>query len=195
MSSLFSARHRSGRVLIVGTAVAVVLTLMPAFNVVAAYAAKCPAASVGGPAVGSINAGGLDIPIKPVSYIPGGTLRPPDTAKAVGVSTLNAPLNAKRGTTVLAWHVRYGKGCFGSLNSLLKLPIGATFTVSAQDSAPRKYRITQRIEVPKGRYQEEWFAPDGPHRLALFTCGDLRYEKFHSTIAVFAVPDTKRNKK
>jgi hypothetical protein len=155
-----------------------------------AYAAKCPPAKVGGPAVGTITAGGVSVPIKPVSYEPGGTLRPPDTAKAVGFSTLNAPLDATEGTTVMAWHVRFGKGCPGTLNTLLKLPIGATFTVQPDDSAAREYRITERFEVPRGKYKKEWFSPVGPHRLALFTCGDLRYEKFHSTIAVFAEPVT-----
>lgn len=106
----------------------------------------------------------------------------------MGVSTVNAPLDSDEGTTVMAWHVRYGKGCPGTLNTLLDLPIGASFTVQANGSTAREYRITERFEVPKGKYKKKWFTPVGPHRLALFTCGDLRYEKFHSTIAVFAEP-------
>jgi hypothetical protein len=153
-----------------------------------AFAARCPSAKVGGASVGTITADGAVVPIKPVSYVPGGTLRPPDTAQAAGVSTLNAPLDAKEGTTVMAWHVRYGRGCPGTLNTLLDMPIGATFTVSPVGSSAREYRITERFEVPKGRYKRKWFTPLGPHRLALFTCGDLRYEKFHSTIAIFAEP-------
>jgi hypothetical protein len=88
----------------------------------------------------------------------------------------------------MAWHVRYGKGCPGTLNTLLDLPIGSSFTVTANGSTAREYRITERFEVPRGKYKRKWFTPVGPHRLALFTCGDLRYEKFHSTIAVFAEP-------
>ena len=153
-----------------------------------ARAANCPPASVGGPAIGTITAGGTSVPIKPVSFQPGGILRPPDTNQAAGVSTLNAPLDASEGTTVMAWHVRYGKGCPGTLNPLLDLPIGATFTITKQGSQPIEYRITRRFEVPKGKYRKEWFTPVGPRRIALFTCGDLRYEKFHSTIATFAEP-------
>lgn len=153
-----------------------------------AYAAQCAPARVGGPSIGTITAGGVSVPIKPVTYKPGGTLRPPDTAKAVGVSTVNAPLDSDEGTTVMAWHVRYGKGCPGTLNTLLDLPIGASFTVQSNGSTAREYRITERFEVPRGKYKKKWFTPVGPHRLALFTCGDLRYEKFHSTIAVFADP-------
>jgi hypothetical protein len=185
---MISVRRRSSRVFLAGLAASIVMTGAPIFTAADAIAAKCPPASVGGRAIGNITADGVTVPIKPVTYVPGGTLRPPDTAQAVGVSTLNAPLDAQEGTTVLAWHVRYGKGCFGTLNTLLKMPIGSTFTVQAKDSVAREYRITRRIEVPKGRYKQEWFSPVGPHRLALFTCGDLRYEKFHSTIGVFAEP-------
>jgi hypothetical protein len=173
--------------------VLVALTLLigtPALFVGPAHAAKCPPASVGGASIGSITAGGETVPIKPVTYKPGGTLRPPDTAKAVGLSTINAPLDATEGTTVMAWHVRFGKGCPGTLNTLLELPIGSKFTVSVHGSTAREYRITERFEVPRGKYKRKWFTPVGPHRLALFTCGDLRYEKFHSTIAVFAEPVT-----
>lgn len=154
----------------------------------AAQAAACPPATVGGPAVGSISVDAVTVPIKPVSYSPGGTLKPPDTARAVGLSTVNAPLDASVGTSVLAWHVRYGKGCRGALNPLLDLPVGGIFSVQAAESAAREFRITQRREVPRGRYPRSWFSPLGPHRLALFTCGDLRYERFHSTIVTFAEP-------
>lgn len=155
-----------------------------------AQAANCPLATVGGPAIGVISAGGASVPIKPVRFTPGGMLRPPATNQAAGISTLNAPLDATEGTTVMAWHVRYGRGCPGALNPLLDLPIGATFTVTQHGAAPVEYRITRRFEVPKGKYRTSWFTPIGPRRLALFTCGDLRYERFHSTIATFAEPVT-----
>jgi hypothetical protein len=188
MPLIIALRVRYGTLLIAGLALAIVISISSAVTPPAAKAVNCPPATVGGGAIGNINAGGVRVPIKPVTYVPGGTLRPPDTAKAVGVSTINAPLDSDQGTSVLAWHVRYGKGCFGSLNSLLTMPVGSTFTVQLKDSPSREYRITRRIEVPKGRYKAAWFSPDGPHRLALFTCGDLRYEKFHSTIAIFADP-------
>lgn len=152
------------------------------------HAANCPPATVGGPVIGTITASGVSVPIKPVTFQPGGILRPPATNQAAGVSTLNAPLNATEGTTVMAWHVRYGKGCPGTLNPLLDLPIGATFTITEPGSQPIEYRITRRFEVPQGKYRKEWFTPIGPRRIALFTCGDLRYERFHSTIATFAKP-------
>lgn len=153
-----------------------------------ARAQTCPPASVGGPAIGTITAGGVSVPIKPVTFRPGGDLRPPATNQAAGLSALNAPLDAFEGTTVMAWHVRYGKGCPGTLNPLLDLPVGATFTITERGSEPIEYRITRRFEVPKGKYRKEWFTPIGPRRIALFTCGDLRYERFHSTIATFAEP-------
>lgn len=177
----------SGRTLAVSLVSAVAL-VMTGVIAPAGHANPCPSASVGGPAVGTITVGDVVVPITPVSYPPGGTLRPPDTALAAGVSTVNAPLDATIGTTVMAWHVRFGRGCRGALNPLLGQPVGATFAVQARGSESREYRITQRREVPRGSYPRAWFNPLGPHRLALFTCGDLRYEKFHSTIAIFAEP-------
>lgn len=151
-------------------------------------AAACPPASVGGPTIGTIAVAGSRVPLKYVSYVPGGVLHPPATNQAAGVSSLNAPLDAHEGTTVIAWHVRYGKGCPGSLNALLDLPVGGTFTISDQAAFATEYRVTRRFEVDKGKYRKEWFSSIGPRRIALFTCGDLRYERFHSTIAIFAEP-------
>lgn len=153
-----------------------------------ATAVNCPPASIGGAPIGTITVGDVSVPIKPVRFISGGTLQPPATNQAVGLSTVNAPLDATEGTTVMAWHVRYGRGCPGTLNSLLDLPIGGTFTVQEHGSPPVEYRITRRLEVPKGKYRTAWFTQVGPRRLALFTCGDLRDERFHSTIATFAEP-------
>ena len=59
-----------------------------------AQAANCPPATVGGPSIGVITAGGASVPIKPVRFTPGGMLRPPATNQASGISTLNAPLDA-----------------------------------------------------------------------------------------------------
>lgn len=173
------------------TAALGLLFLGSAFIVTPAQAASCPPASVGGPAIGAIEVAGTSVPLKFVTYPLGGVLRPPATNQAAGVSTLNAPLDATEGTSVLTWHVRYGPGCPGRLNGLLRLPVGGTFTISSLTTPPTEYRITRRLEVAKGNYRKEWFSPVGKRRVALFTCGDLRYERFHSTIAIFAEPVSK----
>jgi hypothetical protein len=182
------ARMRSAMLRSTGVGLfAVLATTLPSTP---AQAAKCPPASVGGPSIGKVTVGGASVPIKPVQYPRGGTLRPPETNQAAGLSVRHAPLTANEGTTVIVWHVRYEPGCRGTLNPLLDLPVGATFTVTPRGTQRIVYRITDRVEVRKGRYQAEWFSLSGPRRLSLFTCGDLRGGEFRSTIATFAEPVT-----
>ena len=159
-------------------------------NAPAAHAAKCPPASVGGPSVGSVQVGDVSVPLKRVRYRDGGPLHPPASNQNAGISTVNAPIGADEGTSVITWHIRYGQGCPGTLNDLVTLPVGSTFSVRMKNKPPMEYVITERTEVRKGRYKAAWFRPDGPHRLALFTCGDLRDGVFQSTIVTFADPVT-----
>lgn len=172
-------------ILMAGTVVAGVLLVAPARQ---AAAASCPRASVGGASIGHIAVSGIRAPITPVTSDVNGDLSPPATNRAVGLSTEHAGLNSARGTSVLVWHVRYGKGCPGSLNPMLTLPLGATFIVTSRGGAPREYRIVERVTVRKGDYRPEWFDPTGPRRLALFTCTDLRAGEFRKTIAILAEP-------
>lgn len=153
-----------------------------------AQAANCPSANVGGPAVGWITLDGTRVPIKPVSYPPGGELDPPASALVAGVSKLHKPLLASSGTTVLTWHVRYGKGCDGALNGLMTAPIGTTFTVEKANGKTQAYAISNRTTVPKGAYRPEWFSQEGDPRLALFTCTGLKNGKYTKTMAIFAEP-------
>lgn len=148
---------------------------------------RCPSASVGRPAVGEITVGDSRVPVKPVRFR-GSTLKPPPSARVAGLSRAHAPLNAEAGTTVLTWHVRYGKQCPGALNDLIRMPLGSTFEVTDEDGRIAEYRIASRTRVPKGRYPVAWFAQTGPRRLALFTCGRLRNGEFRSTVAIFAEP-------
>lgn len=154
----------------------------------AAGAADCPPASAAGPAIGTVSVGGTRVPLTRVSVDPGGALVPPATNLAAGLSRQHAGLHAKRGTSVITWHVRYGPGCDGALNELLTAPIGTSLRVNAQGREPQEYRIVRRVSVPKGRYPVSWFRQHGPRQLALFSCADLRDGVFRSTVAVFAEP-------
>jgi len=112
----------------------------------------------------------------------------PKSAKVAGVSKRHRPLLSKQGTTVLTWHIRYGQGCYGSLNALLDKPVGSTFTITKKGGGSQVYEITDQTEVVKGRYQAEWFRTQGSPQLSMFTCSDLRNGKFRKTTALFAVP-------
>lgn len=151
-----------------------------------AAAASCPPATVGGKAIGWIKVGDRSVPLKPVTYRKGGPLDPPATNQAAGLSIRNAKLTAKRGKSVITWHVRYGVGCYGSLNTVLKAPIGSTFMVKERGKDPVYFQIMKRDSVPKNRLRASWFARTGAHRLVLLTCDDLQGGVFLKTQAVIA---------
>lgn len=153
-----------------------------------AEARTCPSASIGGPAVAHIKVRGRTVPVKSVTFRNGGTLLPPATNKAAGISKRNQPLRAKKGTTIITWHVRYGQGCNGTLNRVLKMPIGATFTVAEVGKPAKTFRITQNVTVPKSGLKTRWFRRSGPHRLVLLTCADLTGGVFRKTQVVIAAP-------
>ncbi len=155
-----------------------------------AQAASCPPASIGGPAVASIKVGKKTVPVKSVTYKKGGPLLPPATNQAAGLSRRNAPLHAKKGSTVITWHVRYGPGCPGTLNALTTLPIGTTFTVGKVGKTPKTYQIARREIVKKGVLKKRWFSTTGPRRLTLITCNDLQGSRFVRTMVVIATPVT-----
>ena len=149
---------------------------------------QCPPASAGGSPIGSLTIGDSVVPIVPVTYPAGGLLTPPPTNRAIGLSTRHKSLFAAQGTSVLTWHVRYGQGCPGTANALLSAPVGSTFQVAGRDGVPHSFRIDARDVVPLGEYPKRWFVQSGPHRLALFTCTDLRDGVFRKTVAIFASP-------
>jgi len=180
-------RARVPRAVVVLASCAIGLAAVP-LMAEPAHAVDCPPSTVGGPTVARISLGDVVVPVKNVSYTNGGVLRPPPTNKAAGLSTVNTPLGASEGTTVLAWHVRYGPGCYGLLNPLLTKPIGSTFKVGRVGKPMRTYAITKRVTVPRGQYRWEWFRVDGPYRLALFTCTGYRDGVFRNTTVVFASP-------
>lgn len=164
---------------------ALLLTLIGAAP---ARADGCPPASLGGPAVAVIKVKARTVPVKPITFRKGGALDPPHTNKAAGISIRNKPLSAKHGTTVITWHVRFGPGCYGTLNPLTTMPIGSTFRVGKIGVTPRTYKIVKRETVPKGVLKGSWFSNAGRHRLVLITCNDLRGYVFHKTMAIIAVP-------
>lgn len=162
--------------------IAVPLTLTPA------DATQCPSTNVGGTTIGWIEFDDTRAPLKDVNYPAGGALNPPASAAVAGVSTRHKPLLAKSGTTVVAWHVRYGKGCNGSLNPILKMKSGDSFDVISTSGKRQTFKLSDRAKVKRGKYKPEWFRTTGPRQLSLFTCADPLHGAFHSTTALIAVP-------
>lgn len=148
----------------------------------------CPPASVGGKPVGWIEFDGIKVPLKSISYPAGGELDPPASAKVAGVSSRHKALLSDQGSTVIAWHVRYGQGCNGALNPLLKKKLGANFDIVTPSGSRQTYELVERSTVKRGQYQPEWFRTNGSPQVSLFTCSDLRNGKFEKTTALIAVP-------
>lgn len=153
-----------------------------------AEARDCPPASTGGPTVAEVKVGSRTVPVKRVTFRNGGVLNPPATNLAAGLSARNQKLSAKKGASVITWHVRYGPGCDGALNSLIALPIGSTFTVGAVGKTPRWYTIVKRETVPKGKLKRSWFSHGGRKRIVLITCADYAGGVFRRTMGITAVP-------
>lgn len=153
-----------------------------------AEAANCPPSSIGGPAVAQMNVRGKNVLVKRVTFRNGGVLLPPATNLAAGISARNAPLSAKKGSTIITWHVRYGVGCDGILNPLITMPIGTTFTINAVGKPAKTYQIAYRESVLKGHLKRSWFRTTGRHRLVLITCDDLNGGVFRRTMAIVAIP-------
>jgi hypothetical protein len=173
------------RVFITSFTVAVAMT---GVVVPKAQASKCPGTHIGGKTIGWIEFDDVRVPLKRFSYPAGGDLDPPPTAAVTGVSSLHRPLLSETGTTVLAWHVRYGKGCNGALNPILKRPVSSTFDIVTAQGERQRYVLVERTNVKRGKYKPEWFRTNGPAQIALFTCSDPRNGRFERTTALFAEP-------
>ena len=153
-----------------------------------AEARTCPPSTVGGKTVATMNVKGRTVPVKSVTFRNGGLLDPPATNQAAGLSKRNMPLGARKGATVITWHVRYGTGCNGTLNPLMTMPIGSTFTAGAVGKPEKTYVITSRTSVWKTNLKKKWFRKDGPNRLVLLTCDDLQGSVFRKTMVIIAKP-------
>jgi hypothetical protein len=153
-----------------------------------ARAANCPPASVGGRTVATVTVDDRTVPVKAVTFVDGGALIPPATNRAAGISVRNQPLNARKGASVIIWHVRFGPGCPGALNDLTTMPLGSTFTVAKVGRTPATYEIAAREMVTKGTVKRSWFRNGGLRKLVLITCADFTGGVFRGTTAVIAVP-------
>lgn len=153
-----------------------------------AQAAKCPPATVGGKTIGWVEFDDVRVPIKKTDYPAGGELDPPASNKVAGMSTRHQGLLSDIGSTVIAWHVRYGKGCNGALNPILKKSEGDTFDIVTSSGERRTYELVDRETVKRGDYRNNWFRLHGDPQVTLFTCSDLRNGKYERTRVLVGVP-------
>jgi hypothetical protein len=179
---------RSAAVVAASLSLGIVTSFLTVTASTPAQAANCPPASVGGRTVATVTVDDREVPVKAVTFVNGGPLIPPATNRAAGISVRNRPLGAKKGASVIIWHVRFGPGCPGALNALTTMPLGSTFAVAKVGGAPTTYEIAAREMVTKGTVKRAWFRNGGLRRLVLITCADFTGGVFRGTTAVIAVP-------
>ncbi|WP_033290494.1 class F sortase [Amycolatopsis jejuensis] len=82
-------------------------------------------------------------------------------------------VGAQQGVTLLSGHVNW-KGKTGPFEQLWRMKPGETVTVTDTSGKPWEYRVDDVRTIHKSDLAAEsakLFAPEGPHRLVLVTCG------------------------
>jgi hypothetical protein len=92
------------------------------------------------------------------------------------------------GTSVIVWHVDYA-GCVNELNVLTKQVVGYKFKIKDENGDTKSYRISKKLTVKKGNYQQSWFNLIGPRQLLLVTCtGTFKNGHYQDNTVLIAVP-------
>ncbi len=173
-----------------GITFALFLNCLFAITATQAASADCKPVKPRGQSVGMINYGNKKMPIIPFTYPAGGVMEPQKTTRAAAISLRHMPLDSKLGTSVIAWHVDFN-GCLSELNALLDKSVGYRFSITDNNGVARKFEISQKFTVKKGKYRKSWFSLVGPRRLAMFTCsGPFVNGHYRDNEVLIAVPVT-----
>ena len=160
--------------------------------------ARTPSAS--GPAVAAgtvpvaveLPGRGVGAPVVPTATGPDGALAVPDPPSTVGWWSPGALAGAASGTTVLVGHVDSAAAGLGVFAVLRDVAVGERVLLRGADGRLLGYRVTGRRQAGKAALPADLFAPGGPPRLALVTCGgrfDRATRHYTDNVVVYAVPD------
>lgn len=154
----------------------------------AASAATCKPVKPNGKTIGQISAGRVSLPIKSFNYPAGGVMEPQKSTLMAAVSKRHMPLSSTMGTSVIVWHVDYA-GCVNELNVLTKQVVGYKFKIKDENGDTKSYRISKKLTVKKGNYQQSWFNLIGPRQLLMVTCtGTFKNGHYQDNTVLIAVP-------
>ena len=166
---------------------------------VAQAAADGPDAVASGPAVaGTVPVAvalpdrHVSAPVVPTSTGPDGALAVPDPPSTVGWWSPGALTGATSGTTVLVGHVDSAAAGLGVFAVLRDVAVGERVLLRGADGRLIAYQVTGRRQAGKAALPADLFAPGGPPRLALVTCGgrfDRATRHYTDNVVVYAVPD------
>ncbi|MFC5237018.1 class F sortase [Pseudonocardia zijingensis] len=130
-------------------------------------------------------------PVVAVTTGPEGALVVPEPPSTVGWWSPSALPGGAAGTTVLAGHVDSATGGLGALAVLRHVGEGEEVVLTGADGRSVGYRVSARRQYAKAELPPEVFAPGGPPRLVLITCGgafDRRTRHYADNVVVFAEP-------
>lgn len=115
---------------------------------------------------------GVAMPVAATGVQADGQMELPDDPNVIGWYKFGASPGDKRGSTVLAGHVDSIDRGIGPLARLASSEVGERVVVTGSDGKPVRYEITsvQRI-TQEALPVDVLFRPDGPHQLAVVTCG------------------------
>ena len=120
----------------------------------------------------SITALAVDLPVDPVGIQADGQMEIPPLAERAGWYRFGAAPD-QAGTAVIAAHVdSVASAGLGPFAKLQELAAGDLVDVALDDGTTRQYAVSSVTKVPKSAVTwPDVFTRDGPHRLALITCG------------------------
>ena len=130
-------------------------------------------------------------PVVPTATGPDGALAVPDPPSTVGWWSPGALAGAASGTTVLVGHVDSAASGLGVFAVLRDVAVGERVLLRGADGRLLGYQVTGRRQAGKAALPADLFAPGGPPRLALVTCGgrfDRATRHYTDNVVVYAVP-------
>ena len=163
----------------------------PTTTPTAAPTAAPPASPTGPPVRLQIPSLGVDAQVVD-AFQTGGVIQVPENPSVVGWWVGSAVAGSPAGTTVLVGHVDTAEQGVGVLSSLAEVVEGTEIVLTTTEGGTITYAVTGRDQLSKsGGLPPETFAPDGPPRLVLITCGgpfDPRAASYDDNVIVYAVP-------
>ena len=134
---------------------------------------------------------GIGAAVVPTATGADGELAVPDPPSTVGWWSPGALAGAASGTTVLVGHVDSAASGLGVFAVLRDVAVGERVQLRGADGRLLGYRVTGRRQAGKAALPADLFAPGGPPRLALVTCGgrfDRATRHYTDNVVVYAIP-------
>jgi len=135
---------------------------------------------------------GISMPIAATGVAQDGQMELPEDPQVIGWYQFGASPGDRRGSTVLGGHVDSVSGGVGPLARLASVEVGDTVTVTDSDGQPVRYRVDTVQRITKAALPvDTLFRPNGPHQLAVVTCGGQYIPEaggYEDNIVVIATP-------